>query len=191
MLIKLDSVSKAYDRTLFSNLSLSISEGDRICLFGESGCGKTTLLNIILGITKPDSGEVVRADGLKMSAVFQEDRLIEHLTGVENIYALSNKKGDISSATSALVAVGIGPAEFDKPVREWSGGMRRRAAVVRAMLSDSSLIAMDEPFNGLDAKTRRVVADFISVNIGSRALLLISHSQKDAERLSCSFVKLP
>lgn len=189
-MLELQRVSKSFDRPLFHELSLTIGRGDRLALTGPSGCGKTTLLGILLGIVKPDGGAVRRDGPLHLSAVFQEDRLIEHLSGLDNISALHRRTIDRQTAAAALCALGIDPIEQDKPVSEWSGGMRRRCAIARALLHKGDLVALDEPFTGLDAESKARAIVFIRERLGGTALVLVTHDRADAAALGCREVPL-
>ena len=176
MKIQLTDVEKSFDRPLFSGITLTIEGGDRVLISGPSGSGKTTLLGIILGLIKPDSGVISGVDYSSCAAVFQEDRLIEHLAGPENIYALLPEKFNRATAEAHLNELGIPESELNKPVFEWSGGMRRRLSVTRAMITGAKLIVMDEPFSGLDTQSAAITAEYILKYLNGSTLLISSHN---------------
>lgn len=191
------SYDKGADTGLINDLSLHIPAGDRVCIMAPSGTGKTTLLNLITGGIKPDSGsvsfEVDTGDGIKdtdghesvnISMVFQEDRLCSEYTAAYNI-ALGLKRGDRKKdlIQSHLEQLGMGENIFTD-VKELSGGMKRRVAIVRAVMSPSRVLILDEPFASLDEELKDRTAEYITANLNGRTLVVVSHDEKDAERLN-------
>lgn len=151
-------------------------------IMGESGCGKTTLINIIMGLETADSGEISEIPK-KISAVFQEDRLCNDFSAVSNIKAVTGKRVSKDDIGAALKMLGLNAADIRCPVRELSGGMKRRVAIARALLADSELVIMDEPFKGLDEETRVSVIDFVLKNTKNRTLIIITHAPEEIELL--------
>ena len=191
------SYDKGADTGLINDLSLHIPAGDRVCIMAPSGTGKTTLLNLITGGLKPDSGsvsfEVDTGDGIKdtdghesvnISMVFQEDRLCSEYTAAYNI-ALGLKRGcrKTDLIQSHLEQLGMGENIFTD-VKELSGGMKRRVAIVRAVMSPSRVLILDEPFASLDEELKDRTAEYIIENLNGRTLVVVSHDEKDAERLN-------
>ena len=154
--------------------------GSATCLMGPSGCGKTTLLHILMGLLPPDAGSVHGLEGVRRSAVFQEDRLCENLSAVSNVRLTCPDGLSRSEIIDALTQVGLG-ASLGQPVRELSGGMRRRVAVVRALLADFGLLFLDEPFKGLDPESRLVTAGLIRRRSAGRTLVMVSHDPAEAD----------
>ncbi len=184
MTIELDGITKAYDgQSVLENVSLSIADGARIALTGESGAGKSTLLRILLGLEQPDAGGVHLMGDYKYSylcagTVFQEDRLIEDVSAVANV-AMCNRK--TAPATARRELLRLLPEELlDKPVRELSGGERRRVCIVRALSIPADFFVMDEPFTGLDEANRERALSYILEKQGENALVLAAH---DAQKL--------
>lgn len=182
------SYNKGADRGLINDLSLHIPAGDRVCIMAPSGTGKTTLLNLLTGGLKPDSGivsfEVDIGDGVNISMVFQEDRLCSEYTAAYNI-ALGLKRGcrKTDLIQSHLEQLGMGESIF-ADVKELSGGMKRRVAIVRAVMSPSRVLILDEPFASLDEELKDRTAEYIIENLNGRTLVVVSHDEKDAERLN-------
>lgn len=182
------SYNKGADRGLINDLSLHIPAGDRVCIMAPSGTGKTTLLNLLTGGLKPDSGivsfEVDTGDGVNISMVFQEDRLCSEYTAAYNI-ALGLKRGcrKTDLIQSHLEQLGMGESIF-ADVKELSGGMKRRVAIVRAVMSPSRVLILDEPFASLDEELKDRTAEYIIENLNGRTLVVVSHDEKDAERLN-------
>lgn len=189
MNIELDRVCKRFGkRIVLDELSHTFEAGRTHVILGPSGCGKTTLLRLILGLEAPDSG---RIRGIQpASAVFQEDRLIEFLSAASNVrFALGKGISDACIA-DALTAVGLGDA-LNVPSRSLSGGMRRRTALVRALLNDAPLITLDEPFKGLDAATRLQTIEWARPRLAGRTVLAVTHDPDEAALLGGSIWRFP
>lgn len=182
------SYNKGVDEELINDLNLHIHAGDRVCIMAPSGTGKTTLLNLITGGLKPDSGivsfEVDTGDGVNISMVFQEDRLCSEYTAAYNI-ELGLRRGcrKTDLIQSHLEQLGMGESIF-ADVKELSGGMKRRVAIVRAVMSPSRVLILDEPFASLDEELKDRTAEYIIENLNGRTLVVVSHDEKDAERLN-------
>lgn len=122
-------------------------------LLGRSGCGKTTLLRLICGLEKPDSGEIRLPPDVRVGMVFQEARLMPWLTTEENIAFGLGRRADKEKVRTLVERVGLAGFEQAYP-DQLSGGMQQRAALARTLMRDCSLILMDEPFAALDYFTR-------------------------------------
>lgn len=174
----LQQVSKSYQgQTVLKDLSMTL-EGTTV-LMAPSGHGKTTLARLLLGLEQPDSGTVL-LDGT-LAAVFQEDRLCGHLTAVQNITLVCGKTAQ-KAAYQALQTLGLTQEDCQKPVVKLSGGQARRVALVRAMLAPTDGVVLDEPFKGLDDVTRHKAVEWTKQHLAGRWLLLITHSQQEAEQ---------
>lgn len=181
--IIINNISKSFgEKKVFSGFSESIPTGKTTAIMGESGCGKTTLINIIMGLEKADRGEILGVPS-RISAVFQEDRLCEDFSTVSNIKAVVGNNLSKAAIADDLIKLGLTDKDISCPVRELSGGMKRRVAIARAVLAESKLVIMDEPFKGLDLDTRKTVIDFILKKIPSVTLIIITHSPEEAELL--------
>lgn len=190
MPIEIIHLSKSFEeRSIFSDLCCSFPDGKITCILGPSGCGKTTLLNLILGLLKPDNGSIEGLPQSRIAAVFQEDRLISHLSAISNVRIVLNRRFPKSEILRALEAVGLGEAAR-QPVRELSGGMRRRVALVRALLADSPLVIMDEPFKGLDVDSRAIAIDFTRNRLKGRTALIVTHDPAEAAMLNAEILDL-
>lgn len=178
----LENVKKSYEnKVILENITLEIPEGQTTCIMGASGCGKTTLARLLLGLEKPDGGKI-EGRGDKMSAVFQEDRLCETLSATENV-RLVYPEGDEKEALDLLFALGL-EGHTDKPVSALSGGMRRRVAIARALFAPFDLLVLDEAFTGLDEETKADVLTFVKQKCERKTLLLITHDEDEAKVLA-------
>ena len=185
----LQKLSKSYHgQVVFSDLSLALSPGNAYCLMAPSGTGKTTLFRILMGLETPDSGTIDGLKNLKISAVFQEDRLLDFMTPVDNI-RLPEPKLERAVILREMAAMGLTGCE-NQPVRELSGGMRRRVAILRALLCGADVIALDEPFKGLDEATRARVIDETKRLCRGKTVLMVTHEAAEAERMGAKIVGL-
>ncbi len=191
MNLTLHSLRKSYDgRVVIAGLSHVFPEGTLTCVTGRSGCGKTTLLRLIAGLEAPESGTITGAPVAGISMVFQEDRLPPRLSAANCLRCVLKKgperEARIAGALSALAL----PAEDDQPVCEYSGGMRRRVALARALLFPSPLVLLDEPFKGLDAATRARAVDFALLLLAGRTTLLVTHDPEDISDFGGNVLRL-
>ncbi len=188
--MELVNISKTYgSKTVFQGLSHRFPDGEISCVLGPSGCGKTTLLRLIAGLEAPDAGEVRGARGKKISAVFQEDRLFEGLTAEKNLMLTARPGFDRQDARELLSRLGLSGEEA-RPVRELSGGMRRRVAVARALAADFDLLLLDEPLTGLDGDTRALVLEHIRQTAAGRTAIWITHDPEVPRLLGASVLDL-
>lgn len=180
--ITLTNLCKSYGgNQVLKDFSAVICAGEVTCVMAPSGRGKTTLLRILMGLEQPDSGVVHGLKGLRSSAVFQEDRLCENLSPVSNIRLVCPRRRH-QHITAALGAVGLSGCAA-QPVRELSGGMRRRVALLRAMMADYDILFLDEPFKGLDTETKAAVIEYTRQQIAGKTVLLVTHDREEAQAL--------
>ena len=132
--VHIEHLCKAYDgKPVLENVSFTAAAGRVTCIMAPSGRGKTTLLRILLGLERADSGTVTLPEHCRWSAVFQEDRLLEHLDAMGNLRFVLGGALDGAAAGRLLAELGLEDTA-GKPVREFSGGMKRRLALARALL---------------------------------------------------------
>lgn len=167
---------------ILKNFSAEFPEHEVTAVFGRSGCGKTTLLSVLLNLLPADSGEIQGFQ--KPSAVFQEDRLLPYLTAEKNISVAAGCTE--TAAEEALLQVGFDPEDLKKNAVQLSGGMARRVSIVRALLTDGDAVLLDEPFKGLDDLTREKVVQFVKENRQNRTTILVTHDPRDAKDLAAA-----
>lgn len=186
------NVTKKFGNTVvFDNVSLHIKGTGVTVLMGESGRGKTTLLSLILGLIKPDSGSITHAYQ-RIACAFQEPRLLPDRTAIENVtYVLhgKNRQDKQQLAKSMLQKLGIADA-CDKYPAELSGGMQQRVSLARALLYGGDLLILDEPFRGLDKANKEIVLDLIRESSQKCPVLLVSHDDADAKLLEADLILL-
>ena len=188
--IIISNLEKSFgERRVLQNFNAVFPAGELSCIMGRSGCGKTTLLNILLGLLAADSGEIENLPQ-KISCIFQEDRLCEDFSAVTNIRITSDKNVDKSEIEAQLKTVGLGDSLY-RPVRELSGGMKRRVAIVRALMAEGELIIMDEPFKGLDESTKHQVAEYVKSRIRGRTAIMVTHDEDEVAMMGGKLIVMP
>ena len=169
------------EKNIFTNLNLKFPKMGFTAIMGPSGYGKTTLINLILGIHKPDHGEILGFDDKKIAVVFQEDRLLEHKSGLDNIlFVLRNTTAHNDAAWEMLARTGLAE-DAHKRARDYSGGMRRRLALCRALVTDFDMLILDEPFKGLDVALKPEIMALVKQKCEGKAAILITHDRDEAE----------
>lgn len=188
--LRLSHLTKAYgDQLVLKDFSTTLRGGGTYCLMAPSGAGKTTLLRILMGLEKPDSGMISGLSSLRVSAVFQEDRLLLGYSPLENLRFVTGNRFTEKELTDFLLC--LLPADsLKKPVREFSGGMKRRTAILRALLAPADLVLMDEPFTGLDSGTKLCVISMIKKFCTQKTLLVSTHAEEDAVLLDAELLRL-
>ncbi len=189
---------------ILKDFSLEIESGEILCLVGPSGCGKTTLVRCLLGLNKPDTGEIYVGDTCIFSAsrrinmaverrnigiVFQDYAVWPHMTVGENVgYSLKKRrvpKGEIAGRVENALAM-VNMTEYKNHLpSQLSGGQQQRVAIARALVSNSSIIVLDEPITNLDAKLREQMLEEIREiqRKSGTTVLYITHDQQSALQL--------
>ena len=176
-----EHVSLAFaTKTVFTDVTQGVFEGDRIGIVGRNGDGKSTLLRLFANALQPDSGRVTRRNGLTFGVLDQRDQLDDHLTlrqaalegRADYEWASDNRSRDIVEAL-------LGGMDLDETIGNLSGGQRRRADLARLLLRDWDIIALDEPTNHLDIVTIHWLAEHLRNRWpdGQGALLLVTHDR--------------
>ncbi len=178
-MLYIQNVSKHFENEqVLQNFSLYLAAGEHIAIVGKSGKGKTTLLNIIAGFLQADSGNIQAPKHISM--VFQDDRLLNEFSAIDNLRLVCN--AGMEQIQTHLQTLGLAE-HMHKTVQEYSGGMKRRLTLARAMLAKSELILLDEPFKGLDEQTKQSVMEYCKKNIQGKACILVTHDLQEAKAL--------
>ncbi|MGL4637447.1 MAG: ABC transporter ATP-binding protein [Beijerinckiaceae bacterium] len=175
--ISLEGIARRFDApgggktTVFEDVWFTVAKGEFVCMIGHSGCGKTTVLNILAGLDAPDDGvavvdgEAIEGPSLNRAVIFQSHALLPWRTVLGNVaYAVSSKWRDWTKdkieeqAKKFIKLVGLAGSELKKPA-QLSGGMKQRVGIARALSIEPKILLMDEPFSALDALTRGNLQD--------------------------------
>jgi NitT/TauT family transport system ATP-binding protein len=200
--VRLDRVTKVFGHgpgvvAALGGVSLEVAPGEFTCLVGASGCGKTTILNLLAGLETPTSGAITIADGRKVALMFQESALFPWLTARRNVElalelaGVRNRRARTARALELLTAVHLAEAAERRP-HELSGGMRQRVALARALAQGASVLLMDEPFGALDAMTRDLLHDELERVVAEQGVtvVFVTHNVREAVRLGDRVVLL-
>ena len=186
MSVAFENVSFRYGKTaVLNDVTWYLPDSGVVCLWGASGCGKTTALHLLAGLQKPQSGRVVGVGRVAM--VFQEDRLLPWHTALENVTLIG---ADASCARECLATLGLSDEEMAAYPRHLSGGQQRRVALARALAVESDILLLDEPFNGLDEGTWQDVVPLIRKAAQTRPVVLVTHIREQVQALGASVICL-
>jgi nitrate/nitrite transport system ATP-binding protein len=199
--LKVENLSKSYKAgspPVFEGINFEIERGEFVCIIGHSGCGKTTILNVLAGLEDATDGYAymlgreIKGPSLDRGVVFQGHALMPWMTVLQNVaFAVKSKfpdwnKGQITEHSKKyLDMVGLVNAENKKP-SELSGGMKQRVGIARAFAIEPKMLLLDEPFGALDALTRGVIQDEL-LKICSetkQTVFMITHDVDEAILLS-------
>lgn len=173
--IIIENICKSFDKkTVLRGLSAVIPEGSVTRIQGISGCGKTTLLRIITGLEKPDSGRIITYKGVRFGVQFQEDRLSDCYSALDNLRFVSRLPG--YTLLEMLGELNINADPVKDPVSSYSGGMKRRLSLARAIACRADVLILDEPFTGMDPDTVELSAAFAMKHKAGRTLIYTSHN---------------
>ena len=189
MELRAEHLQKSYGGVpVLRDVSFTAKEGVT-CVMGPSGEGKTTLLRLLLVLERPDGGTITGLEGRPVAAVFQEDRLLMGRTALENLRFVLGPAFREAECRALLAELGL-PAEDDRPVSEYSGGMRRRVALARALEAPSDLLVLDEPFTGLDRGTRDRCVEAIRRRCAGKVVVLATHDAADPADFGAPVVRI-
>ena len=189
MEIRVANINKAFgSHVVLKNISYVFPNGKRTVLMGDSGCGKTTLLRIFMRLETPDSGEIEGVPA-HIGIVFQEDRLLEKFNAVSNVAFTADRSVTKQIIFSHLDEVGLSE-NARQSVNELSGGMKRRVAIVRAMLTKKELLLLDEPLKGLDEQNRERIAAYIKRHSEGITTIIVTHDPDDISLFDAGLIKM-
>ena len=190
-MIQIVGLTKSFgDHVIFDNLSFEIADGEFVVFSGKSGCGKTTMLNLIGGIDTPDSGQII-VDGIditkqknrieyfrtKVSFLFQNFALIENKTVLENLNMVKKQSRTEVTPEQSLKKVGLAD-KLNAKVYTLSGGEQQRVALARIMIKQCDIILADEPTGSLDAENAGIVMDILTeLNRQGKTVILVTHDE--------------
>ncbi len=195
-LLKIEGLSKAFvpAKPVFADVNFSLTRGEFVCIIGHSGCGKTTILNVLAGLDTATSGNVfmdgreVTGPGLERGVVFQSHALMPWLTVRQNIaFAVKSRwpdwgRAEVNAQVEKFVAMVGLSAAIDKKPAQLSGGMKQRVGIARAFCIQPKMLLLDEPFGALDALTRGTIQDELLgiVRQTQQTVFMITHDVDEA-----------
>lgn len=190
---ELRSVEKSYGPLrVLSGASARFEPGRAHVITGPSGAGKTTVLRLLAGLEASDAGSVACPAGARLAMTFQEDRLLDNLTATANIRLPharlrgADLEAFLARERTALAATGL-PVD-SRPVRELSGGQRRRVAILRCVLSDADALLFDEPLKGMDEKTVDQLMDYVAPLLAGKTVFWVTHDPREKDLLPNSLL---
>ena len=190
-LITIEHVSKSYtERMLFDDVSLGINEGDRIGIIGINGTGKSTFLKLLAGVEEPDAGTIIKGKEVRISYLSQNPEFTDEKTLLENIVeglVHPEEYRDIPGEATAMLRK-LGIWDTGATPSTLSGGQRKRAALVRALLMPADVLLLDEPTNHLDAAMTEWLEEYLKKN--GKALVMITHDRYFLDAVTNRIVEL-
>ena len=187
--IQITNLNKSFENhVVLEDINMVFPAGKRTVIMGDSGCGKTTLLRIIMGLESRDSGTVTGVPD-RVGAVFQEDRLFEEFSAVSNIAFAADKGVSRDVILRHLEEVGVHESAYQS-VSEYSGGMKRRVAIVRSILAKKELLLLDEPLKGLDEQNRYRVAEYIKRHSKGVTTIIVTHDSGDVALMDALLIRM-
>ncbi len=185
--ITINALNVSYgEHQVISNYSHTFPGGSVTAIMGQSGCGKTTLINSIMSLV-PYTGSI--AAPTSISAVFQENRLCEGLSVYQNIRITAGHSYTSSDIHNSIDLLRLGCSHSTRVCR-LSGGMKRRVAILRALMADSQVLILDEPFKGLDIDTKASVMKLVKEKASARTMLIVTHDLAEAQYFNASIINL-
>ncbi len=182
--MKLEGISVRFDsRVVLDNFSLSLPQRGVVAVMAPSGAGKSTLLQVMAGLVPAPGAALGPLPGMRRAMVFQEDRLLPWLTVWDNITLVMEGTEQAQRVRQLLEQLGIADAAALLP-GALSGGMRRRAAIARALAVNPELLLLDEPFNGLDDQAAAMAAACIRRQASNALVVLVTHQREHARLLT-------
>ncbi len=191
-MIEIKGLKKSFgDNIIFENFNVNISDGEYVVFAGKSGCGKTTLLNMIGGLEKPDEGHIfVNSEDIykrknqklyfknTVGFLFQNFALVENKTVRQNLEFIEKKSRSNQTIEQVLERVGL-VSKLDTPVFKLSGGEQQRIALARLMLKKCELILADEPTGSLDRENSNIVLEILKMlNDEGKTIVLVTHDER-------------
>lgn len=180
--ILMEKINKTYgDKQVLKDFTANFQEGTITFIRGESGIGKTSIIRILMGLEGYQSGMISGMDDKEVSVVFQDDCLCDKLSLYKNLRMVLDGQEDKDQDLGGLLDVfGLG-AYGHKRVAELSGGMKRRLAILRAILFPHNLMIMDEPFKGLDEENKRLVMGQVGQSLVGKTGIFVTHDKTEID----------
>ena len=188
-MLEIKNLTKKYTNNyIFRDFSYQFKSHGTYLITGKSGSGKTTLMRIICGLDKKYDGEITGGGVSNCSVAFQEYRLFEQLSTVENVY-LENEK-ESARAKDLLLSLGFTDDDCRKSARELSGGMKQRVSIARAIFKSSPVLCLDEPTKEIGKENVKRLAELIAKEAEKRLVIVITHTVEDFSTIKFTQITL-
>ncbi len=180
--ILMEKINKSYgDKEVLRDFTTKFEEGTVTFITGESGIGKTSIIRILMGLEGYQSGSIRGLEGKEISVVFQDDCLCDKLSLDKNLsMVIDGQQGKEQDLDRLLDLFGLEGYRY-KRVAELSGGMRRRLAILRAILYPHNLMILDEPFKGLDEENKKLVMGQLAKGLVDKTAIIVTHDKTEID----------
>ena len=180
--ILMEKINKSYgDKEVLRDFTTKFEEGTVTFITGESGIGKTSIIRILMGLESYQSGRISGLEGKKISVVFQDDCLCDKLSLDKNLsMVIDGQQGKEQDLDRLLDLFGLEGYRY-KRVAELSGGMKRRLAILRAILYPHNLMILDEPFKGLDEENKKLVMGQVGKSLVGKTAIIVTHDKTEID----------
>lgn len=190
ILLTAQNISKIYmERKVLDDVSFFLNEGDKVGIVGINGTGKSTMLKILAGVEDPDSGEVIRTNGIRLSYLPQIPEFDDHGSVIDQV--TSHLPDDLREAAvfEAKAILGkLGISDWDRDISTLSGGERRRAGIAAALVRPSDVLLLDEPTNHIDNETGKMLEELLKKYRG--AIVMVTHDRYFLDRICTSIAEI-
>lgn len=178
--ILMEKINKSYgDKEVLRDFTTKFEEGTVTFITGESGIGKTSIIRILMGLEGYQSGSIRGLEGKEISVVFQDDCLCDKLSLDKNLRMVLDGQQDKEQDLDRLLDLfGLEGYRY-KRVAELSGGMKRRLAILRAILYPHNLMILDEPFKGLDEENKKLVMGQLAKGLVDKTAIIVTHDKTE------------
>lgn len=180
--ILMEKINKSYgDKEVLRDFTTKFEEGTVTFITGESGIGKTSIIRILMGLEGYQSGSIRGLEGKEISVVFQDDCLCDKLSLDKNLSMVIDGQQVKEQYLDRLLGIFGLEGYRHKRVAELSGGMKRRLAILRAILYPHNLMIMDEPFKGLDEENKKLVMGQVGKSLVGKTAIIVTHDKTEID----------
>ena len=180
--ILMEKINKSYgDKEVLRDFTTKFEEGTVTFITGESGIGKTSIIRILMGLEGYQSGSISGLEGKEISVVFQDDCLCDKLSLDKNLSMVIDGQQVKEQYLDRLLGIFGLEGYRHKRVAELSGGMKRRLAILRAILYPHNLMIMDEPFKGLDEENKKLVMGQVGKSLVGKTAIIVTHDKTEID----------
>lgn len=190
MLLVAEKISKSYlEKSIIHDVTFGIGEGDKIGIIGVNGTGKSTLLKILAGLDSPDSGMVIRSNGVQIGFLPQNPEIDSNSSVLDYaLQGLPEKDRDTKAYECKTILTKLGITEFERPISLLSGGQKKRVSIASALVSNAQILILDEPTNHIDNEMVTWLEQYLASYRG--ALVMVTHDRYFLDRVTNKIAEL-